>query len=354
VCAAASAPGGAQRSQSIAAAAAEKRAIATSSGRQRHICRAASGAGDKPPGGDPQQPPTPQSWDRLPDPWEAPGSSSGAPGGIPPPPPPPNAGPRRPNYDKTDWAWDGGDQNWDPTEGLSPEQRAAADDDYQIYLARMRAAQDPPRDKWMTPLLDWQVGVCLCVGKGAGLGLDRGRLFRETHAGFDPAPAAPLIHTTAPLLTPTPPQPRHQTKTTQSIAGAFDLDQVRTEDSMTDEALTNKAESREAVTFVARLIVIPIVAGALVGRALADPILSFTLGNNPEAFAMTGRQKIEGAQHVHEEEAKVRMLMAIGQVPSLNEREVIQHLREYAHEVGSLGGGLGRVVVGMERVIWGC
>jgi hypothetical protein len=127
---------------------------------------------------------------------------------------------------------------------------------------------------------------------------------------------------------------------TQSITGAFDPDQRRTEDSMTDEALTNKAESRDAIAFVARLVAIPIVSGALVGRALADPILSFTLANNPNAFAMTGRQKIEGSQHVHEEEARVRMLMAIGQAPPLNEREMSQHLREYAHEVGGCVGGV--------------
>jgi len=108
---------------------------------------------------------------------------------------------------------------------------------------------------------------------------------------------------------------------------------------MTDEALTNKAESREAISFVVRLLAVPVVAGALVGRALAGPILDFTLANNPDAFAMTGRQRIEGAQRVHEEEAKVRMMMAIGQAPALNEVEMMQHLREYAHEVGSFGGG---------------
>jgi hypothetical protein len=50
---------------------------------------------------------------------------------------------------------------------------------------------------------------------------------------------------------------------------------------------------------------------------------------------MTGRQKIEGAQKTHEEEARVRMLMAIGQAPPLRETEMMQHLREYAEEVGA-------------------
>jgi hypothetical protein len=48
---------------------------------------------------------------------------------------------------------------------------------------------------------------------------------------------------------------------------------------------------------------------------------------------MTGHQKIHGAKAVHQEEARTRMLMAIGQAPPLNEPEMMQHLREYAHEV---------------------
>jgi hypothetical protein len=48
---------------------------------------------------------------------------------------------------------------------------------------------------------------------------------------------------------------------------------------MTDEALTNKSESREAALFLARLVAIPLIAGALVGRALAEPVLDFTLSN---------------------------------------------------------------------------
>lgn len=63
----------------------------------------------------------------------------------------------------------------------------------------------------------------------------------------------------------------------QSIYGAFDPDQSRTEDAMADEALTNKEESREALSFVARLVVIPLITGALISRAITDPVLSFSL-----------------------------------------------------------------------------
>jgi hypothetical protein len=107
---------------------------------------------------------------------------------------------------------------------------------------------------------------------------------------------------------------------------------------MADEALTNRSESREAIAFAARLVIAPLLAGALVGRALAEPVLNFTLANNPDAFAMTTRQKIEGASRVHQEEARVRMLMAIGQAPPLNEADMLQHLREFAIEVRAPAG----------------
>lgn len=46
---------------------------------------------------------------------------------------------------------------------------------------------------------------------------------------------------------------------------------------MADEALTNKEESREALAFVGRLIVIPLITGALISRAITEPVLSFSL-----------------------------------------------------------------------------
>ena len=127
-----------------------------------------------------------------------------------------------------------------------------------------------------------------------------------------------------------PAHPPTTRPTQQSIQGAFDPDQSRTEDALADEALTNKGESREALAFLARLVGVPLLAGALAASALAEPILSFTLANNTDAFAMTSRQKVEGAERVHQEEARVRMLMAIGQAPPLDEVGMARHLREFA------------------------
>jgi hypothetical protein len=144
---------------------------------------------------------------------------------------------------------------------------------------------------------------------------------------------------------------------------------------MADEALTNKAESREALSFVSRLVVIPLVTGALISRAIADPVLSFSLQvglgvcaalldvtavarclcvlhhtlnathrstppthrpaqNNPNAFTLTEHQKLEGAQALHMEETRLKMMMAIGQIPPLDEAATLQHLHEFAVEVG--------------------
>ena len=85
----------------------------------------------------------------------------------------------------------------------------------------------------------------------------------------------------------------------QAVLGALDPDQQRTEETLSGEALANKEESKEALRYsLGQLIGLPLLAGFVMGRALADPVLSFTLNNNPNAFAMTDRQKIEGVEKV--------------------------------------------------------
>lgn len=186
--------------------------------------------------------------------------------------------------------------------------------DYLETLQRRRASQDPPRDKWITPLLDWQVcalsGLFVVFWGGGGRVGCQAFLVRSWHAagpgkhvcGDDRkeyacqgrgnrlvvircsvagvTPPTPT-HNTATVSAATPQPPPYTTPTqtlhTQSISGAFDPDQSRTEDAMADEALTNKEESREALSFVGRLVVIPLITGALISRAITDPVLSFSL-----------------------------------------------------------------------------
>lgn len=119
----------------------------------------------------------------------------------------------------------------------------------------------------------------------------------------------------------------------KSITEAFDPDQDRAEDSMQEEALSNKSDSQDAVKYAVKLLFIPLVTGFVISRALAAPILSFTLEHNPQAFAMTEHQIREGAEHVHIEESRLKLDMAIGKIPNLNEDEVLQHLRHYALEL---------------------
>uniref|UniRef100_A0A383WLA9 Uncharacterized protein n=1 Tax=Tetradesmus obliquus TaxID=3088 RepID=A0A383WLA9_TETOB len=62
-----------------------------------------------------------------------------------------------PAYEQTDWGWDAAaEQDWDPAAGLGPEQLADLERDYQEQMDRRRGSSEPPRDKWITPLLDWQ------------------------------------------------------------------------------------------------------------------------------------------------------------------------------------------------------
>lgn len=168
------------------------------------------------------------------------------------------------------------DNDWDPGAGvdISKYDYNANYDPFAGYGPPPYRQQDStPRDKWITPLLDWQ-----------------------------------------------------------AIREAFDFNQDRTEESLQDEALTNKNESLEALKFLGSLVLIPLLSGFLVSKAVAGPVLNFTLTHDPEAFELTDRQKVEGAHAVREEETRLRMNMAIGSAPPLTEVEFLQHLREFAHE----------------------
>lgn len=172
-----------------------------------------------------------------------------------------------------DWGTSAWEQDWDPAENLAPQDLEVIADEAEEQF-RGRGPFDTLRDKWITPLLDFQ-----------------------------------------------------------SVAGAVDLDQERTEENLAGEALANQDESQRALRYAAQLVGIPLVAGFIFSRALADPVLSFTLQNNEDAFAMTDRQKIEGAHAVHVEEARMRMDAAIGKAPPLTEEHLLEHLREFAAEL---------------------
>ncbi|KAF5837164.1 hypothetical protein DUNSADRAFT_4785 [Dunaliella salina] len=131
-----------------------------------------------------------------------------------------------------DWGAGWGD-DWDPEDELDEEMMERLAEEAEAQFRKRNANRDGFRDKWITPLLDLQ-----------------------------------------------------------AVAGAVDPDQERTEDLLQGEALANKDESQTAIRYAVQLVVLPLVTGFVVSRALADPVLSFTLQNNAEAFAMTDRQKV--------------------------------------------------------------
>lgn len=118
-----------------------------------------------------------------------------------------------------------------------------------------------------------------------------------------------------------------------AVREGLDPDQERSEQLLMGEALANKEESQLAVRYLARLIFIPLVTGFMISRALADPILNFSLRNNPDAFELSDLQKVEGAKAVHLEETRLRLDMAIGRAPPMTELQMFEHLAEYAAEV---------------------
>lgn len=167
-------------------------------------------------------------------------------------------------------------EDWDPTPQYPspPELERMASDGVGEFRKKGGWNNQSLRDKWITPLLDWDA----------------------VKEGLDP-------------------------------------DQERSEQKLTGEALANKEESQQAVRYVGRLLGIPLITGFVISRALADPILNYTLKNNPDAFALSDLQKVEGAAAVHVEEARLRMDMAIGRAPVMAEMKIFEHLAEFAAEV---------------------
>lgn len=75
---------------------------------------------------------------------------------------------------------------------------------------------------------------------------------------------------------------------------------------------------------------IPLVTGFIISRLLAVPIISSAESFSADAFAMSDRQKVEGAKEVHKEELRLRMEASIGRRPALTNDELQLHLHEEA------------------------
>lgn len=71
----------------------------------------------------------------------------------------------------------------------------------------------------------------------------------------------------------------------------------------------------------------PLLAGWLLGGLIANPVFAAVENLNPNAFAISEKQKIEGAKEIHKAEMRMRMDAAIGRAPPLayNELQVCCH-----------------------------
>lgn len=165
-------------------------------------------------------------------------------------------------------------EDWDPERNLPPNRIKKIAEEVESDFRPANAKKISPRDKWLTPLLDWT-----------------------------------------------------------AVFQAFDPDQERTEAAIRGEALINQEESRKGIRYAIQLILVPLLTGFIISHVFADPILNYTLENSPEAFAMTDHQKVEGAQAMHVEEVRQRMQIAIGRIKPKTEEQMFMHLREFAMEV---------------------
>ena len=67
---------------------------------------------------------------------------------------------------------------------------------------------------------------------------------------------------------------------------------------------------------------VPLLAGWLLGGLIANPVFAAIENLNPNAFAISEKQKVEGAKEIHKAEMRMRMDAAIGRAPPLAYNEL--------------------------------
>lgn len=94
----------------------------------------------------------------------------------------------------------------------------------------------------------------------------------------------------------------------QGIRNRLAFDERETEERVFIEAITNQYESREALKYGGTLIAVPLVVGFIVSRLVAQPLWAWAEQMDPMAFAVRDEQKVEGAQEIHREELRLRLV----------------------------------------------
>lgn len=70
------------------------------------------------------------------------------------------------------------------------------------------------------------------------------------------------------------------------------------------------------------MLVAPLLTGWLLGGLIANPVFTVIENMNPNAFAISEKQKVEGAKEIHKAEMRMRMDAAIGRAPPLAYNEL--------------------------------
>ena len=78
------------------------------------------------------------------------------------------------------------------------------------------------------------------------------------------------------------------------------------------------------------LIGVPLLISFIFSRLVADPFYEVVLAFNPDAFELSDRTKIEGAEEVHIHEMRLRMDAALGRAPPLTEAELQASLASWS------------------------
>ncbi|CAL5223632.1 g6176 [Coccomyxa viridis] len=97
-----------------------------------------------------------------------------------------------------------------------------------------------------------------------------------------------------------------------------------------EEFEENQQESWEGLRFGGILIAVPIMVGFIVSRIFAEPFYEVAQRYNSQVFALSDREKIEGAKEIHKHELRLRMDAAIGRAPPLSDFELQTELRREA------------------------
>lgn len=82
------------------------------------------------------------------------------------------------------------------------------------------------------------------------------------------------------------------------------------------------------------LLGVPLVVGFIISRIFAEPFYEVAQRYNPEVFALTDKEKVEGAREVHKHELRLIMDAAIGRTPPISDMEMQVPSLHPPHDAG--------------------